>query len=260
MAGDWIQMRVSLAKDPKVIAIADHLAVRPEFLTWLSCERVTRNVTVSVTVAALLLVWGVANERGKVSGEDLLLHHSTISSIDEIAGVPGFGSAMAYVEWAIQESNGGGKPMIRFPEFLTHNIPTETRPRSANAERQRRYRERHRDVTRNAEVTLQSNAKEQDSTEQLLLTPHSPPVPKKLNGNGAAHARKKPATRAPDAFEITEPMWAWATEQGVIHERIENETAKFLDHHKAKGSLFSDWPAAWRKWMRNVVDFAARAH
>lgn len=80
------------------------------------------------------------------------------------------------------------------------------------------------------------------------------------NGNGEHRARKKPATRAPDSFEITEPMWAWAQEQGVVHERIETETAKFLDHHKANGSAFIDWPAAWRKWMRNVVDFAARRH
>lgn len=89
--------------------------------------------------------------------------------------------------------------------------------------------------------------------------PPSPPAGK--NGaNGEHRARKKPATRAPDSFEITEPMWAWAQEQGVVHERIETETAKFLDHHKAKGSAFIDWPAAWRKWMRNVVEFAARSH
>ena len=95
---------------------------------------------------------------------------------------------------------------------------------------------------------------------QKDLNPPSPPEGKGLNGNGTNEsraARKKPATRAPDAFEITEPMWGWAQEQGVAHERIETETAKFLDHHKAKGSLFSDWPAAWRKWMRNVVEFAA---
>ena len=116
-------------------------------------------------------------------------------------------------------------------------------------------------VASNTEQEIQDARPEaEDIKLQKDLNPPSPPEGKGLNGNGTNEsraARKKPATRAPDSFEITEPMWGWAQEQGVAHERIETETAKFLDHHKAKGSLFSDWPAAWRKWMRNVVEFAA---
>jgi hypothetical protein len=78
------------------------------------------------------------------------------------------------------------------------------------------------------------------------------PKPKK---NG--HDRK---TAPPGEFEVTEEMWAWAQEQGVAHARVESETAKFLDHHKAKGSKFIDWDAAWRTWMRKSVEFAGRAH
>ncbi|HEX8106727.1 MAG TPA: hypothetical protein VF516_03315 [Kofleriaceae bacterium] len=79
--------------------------------------------------------------------------------------------------------------------------------------------------------------------------------PAKLNG------KHRLETSAPEAFEITEPMWSWAQEQGVPHARVEPETAKFLDHHKAKGSRFKDWDAAWRTWMRNSVEFAqARKH
>jgi len=100
-----------------------------------------------------------------------------------------------------------------------------------------------------------------EDIKQTDLNPLDPPASEgSAKGNGGHRARKKQDTRAPDSFEISEPMWAWAQGQGVAHERIEKETAKFLDHHKAKGSLFSDWPAAWRKWMRNVVDFAARPH
>ncbi len=77
--------------------------------------------------------------------------------------------------------------------------------------------------------------------------------PARLNGH-----KRKAETPPPDSFEITETMWTWATEQGVAHERVEAETAKFLDHHKAKASKFSDWNAAWRTWMRNSVEFAQR--
>lgn len=63
--------------------------------------------------------------------------------------------------------------------------------------------------------------------------------------------RTKRASTAPDEFEITDDLKTWAKEQGLSLGVLENETAKFLDHHRAKGSTFKDWKAAWRKWMRN---------
>lgn len=36
------------------------------------------------------------------------------------------------------------------------------------------------------------------------------------------------------------------------------ECAAFRDHHVAKGSIFKDWQAAFRNWMRNSVKFAAK--
>lgn len=46
-------------------------------------------------------------------------------------------------------------------------------------------------------------------------------------------------------------MLAWASETCP---RVDPdlETAQFRDHHQAKGSTMSDWPAAWRTWMRNA--------
>ncbi|HZM36547.1 MAG TPA: hypothetical protein VFC18_18945 [Burkholderiales bacterium] len=45
-------------------------------------------------------------------------------------------------------------------------------------------------------------------------------------------------------------------EIGVAPEALKQQTEHFLDHHKAKGSRFSDWNAAWRTWMRKVVEFS----
>lgn len=36
------------------------------------------------------------------------------------------------------------------------------------------------------------------------------------------------------------------------------QTAQFLDHHRAKGSTFKDWTAAWRTWMSNAQRYAVR--
>ena len=40
---------------------------------------------------------------------------------------------------------------------------------------------------------------------------------------------------------------------------VEAELAKFADHHAAKGSVFADWHAAWRNWMRNAKEWARPA-
>jgi hypothetical protein len=66
------------------------------------------------------------------------------------------------------------------------------------------------------------------------------------------------ATPAPSRFDITQPALEWSKKNcpGVD---LRLETANFLDHHRAKGSLFKDWAAAWRTWMRNSIKFSSRA-
>jgi hypothetical protein len=171
MAGDWIKMRVDIAKDPAVIAMADYLASQREFMDWLpglvqqssnasAHEHVTRYVTVAVTVSALLVFWGVANNVGKPDGDDLVMRHATLDTISASAGLPCFGHALASVDWAVEE-NRAGKRSVRLPKFLINNIPSEDRSRRTNAERQARYRERkalHGDVTRNATDDATANA------------------------------------------------------------------------------------------------------
>jgi hypothetical protein len=34
------------------------------------------------------------------------------------------------------------------------------------------------------------------------------------------------------------------------------ETEKFLDYHRARGTTFKDWTAAWRNWMRRAIEWA----
>ncbi len=176
MAGNWIKMRVNLVRDPQVIAMADYLSEQRAFMDWLthpvhqscksSCyEHITRNVTACVTVATLLQIWGVANDLGKRDGDDLVLAHTYL---DEIAGVPCFGEAMASVGWAIEEDDG----RLRLPKFLAHNIPTDDRAKALAAERQQRYRDNKRlgkstsvDVMRNVTDDEKRNGREEKRRE-----------------------------------------------------------------------------------------------
>lgn len=140
MAGDWIKMRGALYDHPKVIAIARELQANRAFRDWLTPGgggpmngQVVSNAALrGVTVGLLLKIWSAAREHGKFDEDDLVLAHSEVSDLDEMAGAPGVGEAMASVGWAIEK---GG---VTLPNFKQFNVPMTP------AERQKNYRENHR--------------------------------------------------------------------------------------------------------------------
>lgn len=82
------------------------------------------------------------------------------------------------------------------------------------------------------------------------------------NGHNHAdrHRTAKRATSLPMDFMVTETMREWATSKGLNPTVLQSETEKFLDHHRSKGNTFKDWEAAWRKWMRNAIDWSKNNH
>lgn len=158
----------------------------------------------------------------------------TTSLIDRCASMPGFANAMLAVGWMTQGHRG-----LELPNFDRHNGKT-AKTRALTAKRVAGHKQR----TGNGQLTLVALPREEKRS-----TPHSPP----LNG------KRKIATPPPEAFEITEPMWSWVRELGLPDAKIEPETAKFLDHHRSKGTSFKDWDAAWRTWMRKAVEYSAVA-
>lgn len=89
----------------------------------------------------------------------------------------------------------------------------------------------------------------------IAITPLTPHDDEDANASDGKRSRRRPATPAPPSFDVSESMWAWAEAEGVLPDEIPRETENFLDRHRAKDSKFSDWEAAWRTWMRNVVKF-----
>lgn len=76
----------------------------------------------------------------------------------------------------------------------------------------------------------------------LIHAPVSEPKPKK--------SRKRPAVSLPENWTpplVALPAWF----------DVDQEAGRFRDHHLAKGSVFSDWNAAWRLWVRNAEKFRA---
>ena len=75
--------------------------------------------------------------------------------------------------------------------------------------------------------------------------------------NNIQGRRQKHPTVVPERFMVTEEMIRWAETHGIPRQDIPFETDQFLDRHRARGTRFKDWVAAWRTWMRNVVKFSA---
>jgi uncharacterized protein YdaU (DUF1376 family) len=67
--------------------------------------------------------------------------------------------------------------------------------------------------------------------------------------------RKRATRKCPQPFMVTAEMLAWAAEN-VPAVSVNGETAKFMDH--TFKAAISDWPGAWRNWMRKAVEFGGR--
>lgn len=192
MAADWIKMRVDLYRDPKVCVIADQLmdphgdlACYVSQLTQRDMS-VTRNVTRNVTVGALVTVWGVMRQRGKRRESDLICHGVRLGVVDDVADLPGFGAAMASVGWVEQSEEG-----IVFPGFFDeYNVDPQEKQASSAADRQRRYREKGKNMCAKSDVT-------RDVTRDVTVTHRvekEKEIEKREEEAGIAAASLSPAT------------------------------------------------------------------
>lgn len=238
MAGDWVKIRVYLAKDPKTIAVADHLARNRRFMDWLTdpvqvtCresayEHITSDVIVMITVASLVMIWGVARERGKEEGNDIVMEFSSAGTLDKMCGVPGMGDAMTCVGWVIEEHVGEPAFRLRFPNFLSDSSPYDKSKR-AHAEAQRRYLQKkralkgddHSDITRDdhSDITMTTEKRREEKS----IEEEEPPTPRKPR-----KATKRPeSTSLPEVpAELNTPeflaAWSdWLTHRAQIREKV----------------------------------------
>lgn len=72
----------------------------------------------------------------------------------------------------------------------------------------------------------------------------------------AAPAKPSRGTAVPSGFTPDQTAHDIAASTGV---NLQAELANFLDHHTARGTVFKDWQAAFRTWLRNAVKFGQRA-
>ena len=107
----------------------------------------------------------------------------------------------------------------------------------------------------NVTPTKTDNQRDERDENRDGVTHTTLPLERKI-GRKRAASRKN--TSLPDGFQLTDRMTAHAASKGLDPTRIDHQFERFCDHHRAKGSLFADWEAAWRKWVGNALDYARK--
>lgn len=107
-------------------------------------------------------------------------------------------------------------------------------------------------VTETPDVVLYPHTAEPDTAEPRPANPTQVSIEEKQV------LKKKTIARScilPDGFAPDETGIKLADALGV---QVALELSAFEDHHKANGSTFIDWQAAFRTWTRNAAKFAKR--
>jgi hypothetical protein len=64
---------------------------------------------------------------------------------------------------------------------------------------------------------------------------------------------KSAFTAAPESFEVTDELAAWAWKEHKVPRHVAvGQTQVFLDNARSKGTEYKNWTAAWRNWMSRV--------
>jgi len=243
---DWIRVRTALVHDPRVILMAEILTEQIVDPTEESADvlhgviRHNLSLLCNAVIGALVSVWGFLRHRGARDGDDLTLPGANLLAVDDLARLPGFGEAMARAGWVIQTQKS-----LVFPQFFEkwNFDPARERVRAQNAERQRRHRERYRNVADNPRYTLR-NA----------------PVRERVREDKTPQKRTKKPPAA--ASHFTPPTAAEV--EAYCRERGNGiDPARWLAYYESNGwrvgrNPMRDWKAAVRTWERQKGEFAAR--
>jgi hypothetical protein len=153
MVAEWIKVRRGLRQLPKTVIVArkleetDYLKNLVTALGGEETQAIQRQETIMsdlatrVTVSALFELWIALND---VVDKEFRVKKMKLRDIDIIVGLPGFGEAVAEVEWVHEEPKG-----LFFRNFGDWNTPDSMRtPAQTGAQRAKKYRDKNREELR----------------------------------------------------------------------------------------------------------------
>jgi len=201
MAGDWLKIEKDTPEKPEVQVIAEILGITPEevfgrcFKVWRWGDSVTTNGYVQSV---------------------------TLTTVDRLSGLAGFGQALVEVGWLHVRSGS-----LQIPNFDRH-MGQSAKNRALTARRMARSRDDKCD----ADVTVKSSPEKRREEKKKEGEPPKPPVEKFV---------------PPTVDEVRE----YCRERGNAV-----EPSTFVDFYTSKGwkvgdQPMKDWRAAVRTWEKN---------
>jgi hypothetical protein len=99
----------------------------------------------------------------------------------------------------------------------------------------------------------------------IALAAHGLKPAKKRGAQTPAAAPADRRTKIPDGFPDADAKKAacafWAKKNRPdLMANVEDQAEQFHDHHLARNTKMLSWPAAWRTWMRNALEFNRAPH
>ena len=234
----WIKSHLSLARHPKTL-------------------RLTRliHVPAPAAIGHLHLLWWWCLEYA--DDGDLTKFHA-----EELALAAQYdGDANRFVDGLVEAGfldREGDALLVHDWDEYTGRIQQR---RKANTERMRQARAQHTthtDIARGAHVQRTTSARASDvqgqrrgeekrGEEREILVADAPPAK-------VTPIEKKRATKAPKHFDLDAEHYDLGETLGFTTQQTTDETNRFLDWHRAKGTSNVNWDAAWRNWMRKAKD------
>lgn len=200
------------------------LATSPKVVRMSSALRADRLRIVGGLHAAWCL-FDVHSVDGRLDGY-------TLDALDELIGFQGFGAAMVSVGW-LEECDDH----LCVPRFDEHNGQSAKR-RAMDTERKREVRKLS--ASEADKTTTREEKRREDISEP--------------NGSEEGARKPRPTRKCPADFEVTAAMREWAANSAQLV-NIEEATAAFRDH--TFKNAITDWPGAWRNWLRRDQQYLA---
>lgn len=215
--------------------------------------------------ATVFAVWGYAIAHTKPDGSveinPKMLAGAIGESVDEIA------EALDFLQRPDDESrtkSEDGKRLIREGEYLfrvvnfSHyrSIRNDEERREYNRQKQAESRARRASSNGLSLTVIEKSAVSAAVSRGQPTQTHASDSDSDSNSNSEKSkiqmgSRARPARkRCPEEFQVTEDLRTWAAKNapGV---NLEIQTASFRDYEFRNGK--TDWPAAWRNWMRKAT-------
>lgn len=242
----WIKFDKDLIDDPRVLHAAEVLAERytlsvekasgPGFAVGSDlAEAETVTLMRNAVTGALVTLWVYADTHIR-NGDELPI---SVTAVDRMVGIEGF-CELVGEDW-IRSDNYGTTVIL--PGYCEKNgLISKDKRNLANAERQRKYRERQKLIS-NAPRNAVSNA----------VTSNAVTLLDQDLDQDKREEKQQRASRLPSSWKPSDSLTEWFSENRPDLD-LDRTAANFRDHWAAAsgGSARKhDWDAAFRTWARN---------